>query len=648
MASFQIPQDQPISKLELHLSCQNLVNLDTFSKSDPQVVISVLDQAGKWIEYARTEMINDNLNPKFLKIIPIDYRFEEIQWIKFAVYDIDTPAAPLDKQDFIGEIQCKLADIVTSKGSTIVRELKLSQTNPSKRGTITIHAEEIKDFSKQIKLQFQGQHLDKKDWFGKSDPYLIIHKHLDGNSYAPVFKSEILKNTLDPTWKVFTIGLHTLCSGDQDKQLMIECWDWNKSSEHEIIGMFKTTVREILSGKKEFELINSKIQQKKKGSYKNSGVIRVVQSELINNYTFVDYLQGGCEVSLIVAIDFTASNGNPALPNSLHYNNPYAPNEYVKAILSAGSILADYDYDRNFPVYGFGAKLPPAWQVSHCFPLNGNWQNPEVHEVNGILDVYQRTLNSVQLYGPTIFATVIKTAAQIASSFTSQQNQKYFILLIITDGVINDMEATIDEIVAACDLPLSIVIVGVGNADFQNMEILDADDNPLRASNGKIAKRDIVQFVPMRNYQNASIAQLSKAILEEIPNQLLGYMKAKGYQPNNTNNRPDKQYHDSFYNPVGQPSAPPQPAPVPVQQPVVVQGQMPPPQGYPAPQPPYPQHGQPYPYPAAPPPSYAQAQGQAPPPYNAPPPQGFVPQYAPQQGQPIPQPQFTAAPSAPP
>jgi hypothetical protein len=66
---------------------------------------------------------------------------------------------------------------------------------------------------------------------------------------------------------------------------------------------------------------------------------------------------------------------NPQFANSLHYRNPYQPSEYVTAISSVGSILADYDYDRNFPVYGFGAKLPPTRQVSHCFPLNGNWSN---------------------------------------------------------------------------------------------------------------------------------------------------------------------------------------------------------------------------------------------------------------------------------
>jgi hypothetical protein len=55
------------------------------------------------------------------------------------------------------------------------------------------------------------------------------------------------------------------------------------------------------------------------------------------------------------------------------------------------------------------------------------------------------------------------------------------------------MDGTIDEIVKASSLPLSIVIVGVGSADFQNMETLDADDAPLRSSNGQYAKRDIVQ-----------------------------------------------------------------------------------------------------------------------------------------------------------
>ena len=37
------------------------------------------------------------------------------------------------------------------------------------------------------------------------------------------------------------------------------------------------------------------------------------------------------------------------------------------------------------------------------------------------------------------------------------------------DGVITDMSNTVDRIVDGSNIPLSIVIVGVGNADFSNM-----------------------------------------------------------------------------------------------------------------------------------------------------------------------------------
>lgn len=54
--------------------------------------------------------------------------------------------------------------------------------------------------------------------------------------------------------------------------------------------------------------------------------------------------------------------------------------------------------------------------------------------------------------------------------------QNYFILLILTDGVITDMDQTKQAVVAASGLPMSIIIVGVGGADFAMMEELDSDD----------------------------------------------------------------------------------------------------------------------------------------------------------------------------
>ena len=68
------------------------------------------------------------------------------------------------------------------------------------------------------------------------------------------------------------------------------------------------------------------------------------------------------------------------------------------------------------------------------------------------------------------------------------------ILLILTDGEIHDMQNTIDLICESSNLPLSIIITGVGNEDFTNMEILDADEEARRLVNsmGEKAQRDLV------------------------------------------------------------------------------------------------------------------------------------------------------------
>jgi hypothetical protein len=62
------------------------------------------------------------LNPKFSKPILVDYWFEEIQKLKFEVYDIDNPAKRKEEQDFIGETVLHAV-----RGLLILRHLHLIQ-----------------------------------------------------------------------------------------------------------------------------------------------------------------------------------------------------------------------------------------------------------------------------------------------------------------------------------------------------------------------------------------------------------------------------------------------------------------------------------------------------------------------------------------
>jgi hypothetical protein len=114
--------------------------------------------------------------------------------------------------------------------------------------------------------------------------------------------------------------------------------------------------------------------------------------------TFLDYIFGGCDISIHVAIDYTLSNGPPNDPQSLHYLNPNTfINEYTAAIQAVMGIIQDYDTDQMYPVYGFGGKLPgsPDGGASHCFALNGNIFRPECNCLQGVLNAYYSSLNKV-------------------------------------------------------------------------------------------------------------------------------------------------------------------------------------------------------------------------------------------------------------
>jgi len=56
----------------------------------------------------------------------------------------------------------------------------------------------------------------------------------------------------------------------------------------------------------------------------------------------------------------------------------------MKSVLN---VLKDYDSDQQFPVYGFGGKIPGA-DVSDCFALNGDIFDPEVQGIDDVIKVY--------------------------------------------------------------------------------------------------------------------------------------------------------------------------------------------------------------------------------------------------------------------
>lgn len=529
---------QPVSTIEISVSCRDIIDADVFSKSDPMVVLFVQGLGSKeWREFGRTEAIQNTLNPDFVHKFVLEYYFEERQNLRFDVYDIDNNSADLSNHDFLGRAICSLGEIVSSSGSTFQRPLKGSAFKD--KGSILLRAEEVDSCKDTIEMSFNARNLENNSWFSKLDPFLVFLRCNEDNRFTVCEKTEVVKKNDNPDWRRKEYSVQKLCNGDRDRTIKVEVYDYHQNGSHNLLGEFQTSVNRLENGvgsENVYECVHPEKRGKKK-KYKNSGLINLTYFKFHKNYSFVEYLRGGLDMNFVVAIDFTGSNGNPSQSTSLHYIHPSQPNQYALAIQSVGGIIQDYDTDRMFPTYGFGARLPPDGRVSHNFAVNFNPHEPSCYGIDGVLTAYQQCIRSVQLYGPTNFAPIISTVAQMAQeSVSSSRRLQYFVLLMITDGVISDMEATKHAIVNAARLPVSIIIVGVGSDDFEAMDVLDGDNVRLE-SRGVKAERDIVQFVPFRDYVKSnsnmvmSQARLAKDVLAEVPDQVTGYMKSRGIAP---------------------------------------------------------------------------------------------------------------------
>ena len=114
--------------------------------------------------------------------------------------------------------------------------------------------------------------------------------------------------------------------------------------------------------------------------------------------------------------------------------------------------------------------------------------------VEGIMQAYRNSLQYLEFAGPTLFSALLGQAIDECIHLQKQMNQ-YMILFILTDGEIHDKPQVIDQIIRCCTLPISLIIVGVGNGPFDIMNELDDDDCQLKDSRGNPTTRDLVQFV---------------------------------------------------------------------------------------------------------------------------------------------------------
>eukprot|EP00826_Nyctotherus_ovalis_P056715 TRINITY_DN7715_c0_g1_i5.p1 TRINITY_DN7715_c0_g1~~TRINITY_DN7715_c0_g1_i5.p1 ORF type:complete len:618 (+),score=175.02 TRINITY_DN7715_c0_g1_i5:73-1854(+) len=504
--------------IKMHISCENLVMKEEVEETNVFTALFVRNKETlQWEKVAQTEIVYNNLSPKFGKTVSSQYYFEETQPMLVNVCDFDSVKLT---NTSIGKAEFMLHELVSAEGHMLSLKLK---DRGREVGTIHIQgkAAASKFSSNMAIFTVDGSTIKS----AKKHFYSLLRSD-EGEEFTLVYSSKVVHGY---RWKAVKIPSADLFCDDENRPLQIVFYEYSSHGDHKPVAAKEFTFAEIRND----YVWDSPV-----------GPIHFKNVTVESRYSFLDYIFSGCQISLSIAIDFTASNGYPRSKSSLHYFNPKT-NPYINAIQSIGRVLQEYDSDKNIPVFGFGAQPLEVNRISHCFSLNGNIFDPEVHTINSVMEIYRKNILKLQFSGPTNFSEIIRYIGDTAEWNVNNGNlHNYFVLLILTDGQITDTNDTIDEIVRCSELPMSIIIVGVGNRDFSSMSLLRSGINPVYSKKyNKYVARDIVQFVPFEKYADDP-AKLTRETLEGLPNQLVDYMTMKGIS---TNAEEDEELEADFY-----------------------------------------------------------------------------------------------------
>ena len=509
----KMPINKPINDLkkryQLFFSLKNVIN----PNNNHSFGISIINNKSIGIQTFLGYLENNmGENIQFNTPIEIDYFFEREQIIIIE---------PIINDQRIGNIKkLNLPNLISNKNNKLLIE---------NIGNLEINIQQLEKNDLNIKMScFKFSiTLNNSDIFNSenslNDIFYIIKNYKDGENRRPVYKSKEYNFNLNKLKECSTIKIESdwLCN-DNDKPIYFELYSLAINPK-ESIGYCSFTLNNLDLKSKEDK--NEKLEIKTQDN-KIIGTLEIIYY-IEKKLDITQFLEKDGQINLEIAIDYTESNNNHVPP--LHVISEGKKNDYEMAIKSCGDIVAQYDYDKKFPVYGFGGIPKGSKEVNQCFNINFK-DDPNIIGIENIINCYKESLDKVKLSGPTNFAHIIQKVIKNIKDVLENKKEEnhYYILMILTDGLINDMDETIKYIIEGSKLPLSIIIIGIGNEDFTNMHTLDADDIPLVDLDGNITKRDIVQFVEFNKFKNKNNVvnygtDLAEEVLKEIPRQLEEY-----------------------------------------------------------------------------------------------------------------------------
>mmetsp|Transcript_25390 Transcript_25390/g.62489 ORF Transcript_25390/g.62489 Transcript_25390/m.62489 type:complete len:708 (-) Transcript_25390:824-2947(-) len=560
----------PVIKLDLEISCHNLPKKDLLSQADAFCVLwkapdryapteekGVPNQLPGRVEeeIGRTEIARATVNPTFKHTFRLEYIFHQEQTYVVRLYDEDLKyATDLKEHDYLGGCIFTLGQLMGAKGCSVAKKLLRENALMVVTGNETMETCEVLEFRLSAQDLVKERSLYEQRVVDRCNPYFRVEKlNKDDQSWEVIWKSEAVKRNTSPTWKEARLPLQMICNGDLHNPVKLTIWDYDKDYRLiDYIGFVESTVSELLDkanektkvrdeAKGKIEEIESKripvftVSKEKKRLFgfrgtklKSVGILKILKAQKSTIPSMLKYMSGGCSLDLMIGIDCTIANEERGSDKSLHYTTSQWLNDYQAGIQKLGSIVENFARGRNSSMWGMGARINGKAHDLHMF-------DDKLITGKDLLQSYDRNIGNNENFkqGQAMRLKPLIEEATYLTIRNCRSRQCYTILTVFTAGNIIDLQDTIGLLCrAAEDAPISLVIIGVGNRDFSDIEKLCRTDfkATLRDARGIPIARDIISFVSFKQY-GGNAAEVILQALKVIPEQLVTYFTTNGIKP---------------------------------------------------------------------------------------------------------------------
>lgn len=330
----------------------------------------------------------------------------------------------------------------------------------------------------------------------------------------PFLASELRDSSEEIEWDSMQVSVSSVREFNLDNKVWIRLWQ--RDQEQESIPPYKIaqcceTLRSLLTcghgSNRRIELTST--QTEKGHRYLGSSSIIVSDCRIVKLPTFVDYLLGGYEIYLTLAIDFTVSNGIHTLSSSHHNLTPNSDNRYMECIKSVIDFTLRFSEKSHsylpVVVYGFGAVPTHLDHISHCFALNQEERDPTIYSSDTLWHHYENIVKYSEPAGLVPLRHVIHKC--LHDVMAQECYTQYRVCYVLTAGEVCDVIEVTDLLVESAKYPITFLLMGIGDQKgLEKLEEITKTDK-LTSSSGCEAVRPNVVY---RKWESLKSQTLTK------------------------------------------------------------------------------------------------------------------------------------------